>query len=85
MDMRRLEVFCKVVELKSFTKAGEALLLAQPTVSEHLRTLEDMLGEKLVDRLGPRGPSDSSREDFLPICSKHPPNARGSNSSPGSV
>jgi DNA-binding transcriptional LysR family regulator len=52
MDMRRLEVFCKVVELKSFTKAGEALLLAQPTVSEHLRTLEDMLGEKLVDRLG---------------------------------
>jgi len=52
MDMRRLEVFCKVVELKSFTKSGEALLLAQPTVSEHLRTLEDMLGEKLVDRLG---------------------------------
>ncbi len=52
MDMRRLEVFCKVVELKSFTKAGEALLLAQPTVSEHLRTLEDILGEKLVDRLG---------------------------------
>ncbi len=52
MDMRRLEVFCKVVEFKSFTKAGEALLLAQPTVSEHLRTLEEMLGEKLVDRLG---------------------------------
>ena len=44
MDMRRLEVFCKVVELKSFTKAGEALLLAQPTVSEHLRSLEQMLG-----------------------------------------
>ncbi|MGB6068531.1 MAG: selenium metabolism-associated LysR family transcriptional regulator [Desulfomonilaceae bacterium] len=52
MDMRRLEVFCKVVEFKSFTRAGEALLLAQPTVSEHLRTLEEMLGEKLVDRLG---------------------------------
>jgi DNA-binding transcriptional LysR family regulator len=52
MDMRRLEVFCKVVELKSFTKAGDALRLAQPTVSEHLRTLEEILGEKLVDRLG---------------------------------
>ena len=52
MDIRRLEVFCKVVELKSFTKAAESLLLAQPTVSEHMRTLEDMLGEKLVDRLG---------------------------------
>jgi DNA-binding transcriptional LysR family regulator len=52
MDMRRLEVFCKVVELKSFTKAAEALLLAQPTVSEHIKTLEQMLGEKMIDRLG---------------------------------
>jgi DNA-binding transcriptional LysR family regulator len=52
MEMRRLEVFCKVVELKSFTKAAEALFLSQPTVSEHIRTLEGMLGEKLIDRLG---------------------------------
>ncbi len=52
MDMRRLEVFCKVVELKSFTKAAEALLLAQPTVSEHIKTLELTLGEKMIDRLG---------------------------------
>jgi DNA-binding transcriptional LysR family regulator len=52
MDIRRLEVFCKVVELKSFTKAAEALSLSQPTVSEHIRTLEEMLDEKMVDRLG---------------------------------
>jgi DNA-binding transcriptional LysR family regulator len=52
MDIRRLEVFCKVVELQSFTKAAEAALLSQPTVSEHIRALEEMLGEKLVDRLG---------------------------------
>ncbi|HMK35654.1 MAG TPA: selenium metabolism-associated LysR family transcriptional regulator [Desulfomonilaceae bacterium] len=52
MEMRRLEVFCKVVELRSFTRAAEALSLSQPTVSEHIRTLEDGLGEKLVDRLG---------------------------------
>jgi DNA-binding transcriptional LysR family regulator len=52
MDMRRLEAFCKVVEFKSFTKAAEALSLSQPTVSEHIRTLEDMLKEKLLDRLG---------------------------------
>jgi len=52
MDLRRLEVFCKVVELRSFTKAAEAILLSQPTVSEHIRTLEEMLGEKLLDRLG---------------------------------
>ena len=52
MDMRRLEVLCKVIELKSFTKAAEALLLSQPTVSEHIRSLEEALGERLIDRLG---------------------------------
>ncbi len=52
MEMRRLSAFCKVVELSSFTKAAEALSLSQPTVSEHVRTLEDTVGERLVDRLG---------------------------------
>jgi Transcriptional regulator len=52
MDLHRLEVFCKVVELRSFTKAAEAVLLSQPTISEHIRTLEETLGEKLLDRLG---------------------------------
>jgi len=52
MDIRRLEVFCKVFELKSFTKAAEALSLSQPTVSEHIRLLEKNVGEILIDRLG---------------------------------
>jgi len=52
MDIHRLEVFCRVVELQSFTKAADAVSLTQPTVSEHVRALEEMLGEKLVDRLG---------------------------------
>lgn len=50
--MRRLEAFCKVVELGGFTKAAEVLGLSQPTVSEHIRNLEESLDEKLVDRLG---------------------------------
>lgn len=52
MEIRRLEVFCRVVELKSFTRAAEAVLLSQPTVSENIRLLEETLGEKLFDRLG---------------------------------
>ncbi len=52
MDIHRLEVFCKVLELQSFTKAADAVCLTQPTVSEHIRALEETLGEKLVDRLG---------------------------------
>jgi DNA-binding transcriptional LysR family regulator len=30
MDLRRLEVFCQVYELKSFSKAGKAPPHAQP-------------------------------------------------------
>jgi len=52
MDIHRLEVFCKLVELQSFTKAADAVCLTQPTVSEHIRALEEMVGERLVDRLG---------------------------------
>jgi DNA-binding transcriptional LysR family regulator len=52
MDIHRLEVFCKVLELQSFTKAAEAVFLTQPTVSEHIRALEELVGEKLIDRLG---------------------------------
>ena len=52
MDIHRLEVFCKVLELQSFTRAADAVCLTQPTVSEHIRALEETVGEKLVDRLG---------------------------------
>ena len=52
MDLRRLEVFAKVAELRSFSRAAEALGLTQPTVSEHVRALEDELGVALLDRLG---------------------------------
>jgi DNA-binding transcriptional LysR family regulator len=52
MDLRRLEVFVKVAELRSFSRAAEALFLTQPTVSEHVRALEEDLGVQLLDRLG---------------------------------
>ena len=52
MDLRRLEIFLKVAELGSFSRAADALFLTQPTVSEHVRALEDELGVQLLDRLG---------------------------------
>ena len=52
MDVRRLEIFTKVAELGSFSRAAEALFLTQPTISEHVRALEDELGVQLLDRLG---------------------------------
>ncbi len=51
-DLRQLEIFCKVVDLKSFSKAAEAVFLAQASVSERIANLESMVGAKLLDRLG---------------------------------
>jgi DNA-binding transcriptional LysR family regulator len=54
MDLWQLNIFCKVVELKSFSKAGESVHLSQPTVSSHIKDLEDHFGMRLVDRMSRR-------------------------------
>ncbi|WDN90134.1 hypothetical protein BuS5_03104 [Desulfosarcina sp. BuS5] len=51
-DLRQLEIFCKVVELESFTKAANAVALAQASVSERIAVLENSVGTRLLDRLG---------------------------------
>ena len=51
MDLWQLHILCKVVELKSFSKAGEAVRLSQPTISSHIKDLETHFGTKLIDRL----------------------------------
>jgi DNA-binding transcriptional LysR family regulator len=64
VDLRQLEIFVKVAELGSFSRAAEALYLTQPTVSEHIRTLEDELGVRLLDRLG-RGAAVTKAGELL--------------------
>jgi len=53
-DLRQLEIFMKVVELNSFSKAADAVSLVQASVSERIATLESMIGTRLLDRLGRR-------------------------------
>ena len=52
LKLNQLEIFCKIVDLKSFSRAAEALHLSQPTLTEHIKSLEDYLGITLLDRLG---------------------------------
>lgn len=52
MDLWQLNVFCKVVEKESFSEAGKTIHLSQPTVSSHIKALENHFGCKLIDRLG---------------------------------
>lgn len=51
-DLRQLEIFCRVVELESFSKAASKVHLAQASVSERVANLERMVGTRLLDRLG---------------------------------
>jgi DNA-binding transcriptional LysR family regulator len=49
-SFRELEIFCKVVELESFSKAAKAVSLVQASVSERIATLEKKIGTRLLDR-----------------------------------
>ena len=51
MDLWQLQIFVKVVELKSFSRAAEAVHLSQPTVSSHIKDIEKHFGCRLIDRL----------------------------------
>ena len=50
MDLHALRVFLTVANEKSFSRAGEKLLRTQPAISLSIQRLEQMLGEKLIDR-----------------------------------
>jgi DNA-binding transcriptional LysR family regulator len=50
MRTEALKTALKVVELKSFTRAGEVLFMAQVTVSQQIAALEKELGFRLFDR-----------------------------------
>jgi DNA-binding transcriptional LysR family regulator len=52
MELKYIEIFCAVVEMKSFSRAAKALGLTQPTISVHIKALEEEFSTRLLDRLG---------------------------------
>ncbi|MDN5632124.1 MULTISPECIES: LysR family transcriptional regulator [Kocuria] len=52
MDVRQLRYFLGVVDHKGFTRAAEALLVAQPSLSQSIRGLEKSVGAPLFHRVG---------------------------------
>ena len=51
MTLRQLEIFVTIVGTGSFTRAGEKLHVAQPSISLQIQQLEDELGERLIFRM----------------------------------
>jgi len=54
MNFRQLTCFVAVVDEGSFTRAARAIGIAQPSLSQHIRALEEELNGRLIERL-PRG------------------------------
>jgi len=50
MNLRALQYFVKLADLRHFSKAAEACFVSQPTLSTQIRKLEEELGVQLVER-----------------------------------
>jgi len=70
VDLRLLRTFTAAARLQNFHQAAEKLFLAQPTVTSHIRQLEESLGYALFERIGKRVRLTPAGERFLPHAVK---------------
>jgi DNA-binding transcriptional LysR family regulator len=66
MELHQLEYFLAVAGHLHFTRAAEALHVAQPSVSQQIRKLEDELGVRLFHRMKRRVALTPAGETLLP-------------------
>ena len=50
INMLQLEALVHLVEERSFSRAAKRMFLTQPSLTKHIRNLEDALGAKVVNR-----------------------------------
>ncbi len=65
MDLRQLRAVVAIVDLGSFTRAAAALHVAQPSLSQTVRSLETELGVELFHRTGRRPVLSAAGEALL--------------------
>jgi DNA-binding transcriptional LysR family regulator len=66
VNLRQLEYFVVIAEDGSFTRAAERLFVAQPSLSQQIKALEEELGGPLLERI-PRGVRlTMAGQNFLP-------------------
>jgi LysR family transcriptional regulator, low CO2-responsive transcriptional regulator len=65
MDFDQLETFIEVARLSSFSRAAEKRFRTQPAISSQIRSLEEEVGAKLLDRSGGRVSLTASGKLFL--------------------
>ncbi|MEK4486406.1 LysR family transcriptional regulator [Psychrobacillus sp. FSL H8-0484] len=66
MEYQWLKTFCIAAETLNFRKASEKLVMSQPSVTVHIRLLEEHLGTTLFDRQNNRVSLSDAGRFFLP-------------------
>jgi LysR family transcriptional regulator, hydrogen peroxide-inducible genes activator len=66
MELTQLRYFCAVARTGSFTRAAEREGVAQPSLSQQIRKLEDEVGSPLFERLGRHNRLTPYGETLLP-------------------
>jgi DNA-binding transcriptional LysR family regulator len=75
-DTQKLETFICAAEHLSFSEAAKQLHLTQPTISYHIKSLENEMGVELFDRSGSRLHLTEAARLLLPWARKLVHNAR---------
>jgi len=70
INLNQLRVFVAVARLGNFTRAAERLHLSQPSMSLHIRQLEQDLGVRLFDRSTRSVALTRAGDDFLPSAER---------------
>src|SRR2546423_8690869 len=66
MNLRQLQYLLAIADEGSFTRAAERLLVAQPSLSQQIKSLERELGGPLLERLPPGVRLTAAGKAFLP-------------------
>lgn len=68
MELRQVKLFCLIMEQGGVSKAAKTAGLGQPTVSQHLKALEEELGILLFERRGKRIVPTQAAHAFYPYA-----------------
>ncbi|WP_339170241.1 LysR family transcriptional regulator [Paenibacillus sp. FSL R5-0341] len=70
MEIRQLKTFCTLASTCSFNQTAELLSYVPSTITMQIKSLEEELGVKLLDRLGKRVVLTDAGQQFMPYATK---------------
>lgn len=72
MEFKQLESYIAIVKYKNLTTAAEALGISQPTISIHLKNLEEELHTRLIIRTAKNFEVTRRGQEFFCLRPEYP-------------